>query len=225
MARKKDSIEIIIADDHRVFAEALRIAVDLETDIDVVGVAADGEEAVRLAEEKHPDVVVIDAEMPGMDGIQATKQIKRAHPGTRVVVLTGRESDLVVARAVEAGASGTISKGNPLADVSQAIRMAHAGEALIDQDEIVRILHQLRRRRAGDASGRERVERLTRRETEILQLMADGYNPEQISTQLGMSPHTLRTHVQNVLTKLGVHSKMEALAYAIRYGKVRPTPT
>ena len=219
--RAKPAIRVLVVDDHRTFAEALAAALELEKGIRVVGKATDAEVAVRLAGEEHPDVVLMDVRMPGTDGIHATRTLKETAPQTRVLMLSAHEDENLVARAVDAGAEGFLSKGVPMKNVAEAVRAASRGENLLPPAEIRRLLSNLRRRRDRDATGRARVDRLTPRETQILQLMADGGSPESIAEEIGISRHTLRTHVQNVLFKLKVHSKLEALAEAIRHGKVR----
>jgi DNA-binding NarL/FixJ family response regulator len=211
----------LIADDHRSFAEALRAAIRLERGMSVVAVVHDGKEAVQKALDRRPDVVLMDVAMPGEDGIAATRRIKEERPDTRVVMLSAHEEDQNVARAIDAGASGFVSKLRPMRDVARSIRAAYRGEPLIEPEELRRILLQLRRKRGQDAATRGRVERLTRRETEILQGLAEGTAPERLAEVLGISRNTLRTHVQNILFKLKVHSKHEAIVQAIRHGKIR----
>lgn len=213
---------MLIADDHRSFAEALRTVIRLEDGMAVVGVVHDGEEAVRVALDKRPDVVLMDVAMPGADGITATRRIKEEWPDTRVVMLSAHEEEQNVARAIDAGAAGFVSKERPIKEVARSIRAAYRGESLIEPAEMRRILLHLRRKREQDAARRARVERLTHRETEILQGLADGVPPERLADGLGISRNTLRTHVQNILFKLKVHSKHEAIVQAIRHGKVRP---
>lgn len=213
-------IRVLIADDHRTFADALRTVIDLEQGLAVTEIATSGPAAIEAAAADRPDVVLLDVEMPGVDGIEATRRIKERSPDTHVVILTAHESEALVARAVEAGASGFLSKLRPVSDVAGAVRAVSRGEPLLQPEEVHRILQLLESRRREDAGARARVERLTPRQVEILQLMADGLAPEEIAERLGISRHTLRTHTQNILTKLGVHSKVQALAEAIRHGKV-----
>lgn len=219
----RDSIKVLIVDDHRSFADALKTVIDLERGLVVTAVVSDGRTAIEVARETHPDIVIMDAEMPDMDGITATREMRLSSPDAQVLVLSADHSETLLARAVEAGAVGFLSKLDPVSEVTKAVRAAAAGEPLIDEEEMRHALRQLRRRRAEDAEIRTRVMRLTPRETQILQGMADGESAEIIAETLGISRHTFRTHVQNILTKLGVHSKLEALAQAIRYGKVRAT--
>jgi DNA-binding NarL/FixJ family response regulator len=220
-ARAKPAVRVLVVDDHRTFADALATALELERGIRVVGKATDAERAVRLAEEEHPDVILMDVRMPGTDGINATRTVKEAAPETRVLMLSAHEDENLVARSLDAGAEGFLSKGSAVKEVVAAVRAASRGENLLPPEEVRRLLANLRRRRDQDATGQARVDRLTPRETQILQRMADGLSPEAIAEEMGISRHTLRTHVQNILFKLKVHSKLEALAEAIRYGKVR----
>jgi DNA-binding NarL/FixJ family response regulator len=220
-SRAQRVIRVLVVDDHRTFADALATALELERGIRVVGTATDAEAAVGVAKEEHPDVVLMDVRMPGSDGINATRAVKEAAPETRVLMLSAHEEEELVARAVDAGAEGFLSKGLPMKEVAAAVRTASRGDPLLRPEEVRRLLANLRRRRDQDATARARVDRLTPRETQILQFMADGHSSEDIAEEMGISRHTLRTHVQNILFKLKVHSKLEALAEAIRYGKVR----
>jgi len=220
MSRKR-AIRILIADDQRTFAEALRTAIDLEDGLKVTGIATDGNAAVDLARTGGVDVVLMDVEMPHKDGIAATREILKARPDARVIMLTAHESDALMGRALEAGAAGYLLKDRPMREVARAVRAAFEGRPLMDPEEMDRLLQRFRQRREAGNTARSRVERLTPRETEILQRMADGLSQDEIATILGISRHTLRTHVQNILTKLRVRSRLEALAEAVRYGRVR----
>jgi DNA-binding NarL/FixJ family response regulator len=222
---RPSSIRVLVADDHRSFAEALRTAIRVERGLSVVGVTHDGEATIEAVARTRPDVILMDVQMPGIDGIAATRRITEEVDGTRVIMLSAFEDEHTVARSLDAGAVGFLSKGRPMKDVITAIKAAHRGQPLIDPEEIRRILTQLRRKRALDAAARARVERLTRRETEVLQGLARGLSPDRLSEELGISRHTLRTHQQNILFKLKVHSKHEALVLAIRHGKIRTGET
>jgi DNA-binding NarL/FixJ family response regulator len=219
--RTGDAITIVIADDHRSFGEALEVALDTEPDLKVIEVVTDGASAVETAHLKHPDVVLMDLSMPGVNGIEAARKIHEDNEGTVVIVLSGREDDdVALGRAIQAGARGFMAKTEAVTGLADAIRRAHRGEPLHASEDVDRAMQALKKRRAADGDLAQRIERLTPRELEILQRMANGDAPEQIAEDLGMSRHTLRTHTQNVLTKLGVHSKLEAIVAAIRYGKV-----
>jgi DNA-binding NarL/FixJ family response regulator len=218
----RDPITVVIADDHRSFGEALEVALDQEHDLRVIEVVTDGAAAVESTTTQHPDVVLLDLQMPGLDGIEAARKIHEENTGTAVIILTGQPDDeLALARAIQAGARGFLPKTEAVMGLADAIRRAYRGEPLHTSAEVEESLRRLRRRRAADGDLAQRIERLTPRELQILQRMADGVPPETIAEDLGMSRHTLRTHTQNVLTKLGVHSKLDAIVAAIRYGKVR----
>ena len=220
-----DDIKVVIVDDHRSYGEALQIALDGEDDLKVIEVVTDGESAIEVANEKHPDVMLVDVQMPGVDGLEATRRIHRDAAGTKVILLSGHDDDVVLARAVEAGARGFLKKTQTVSDLADAIRRAYRGEPLHAVTEVELSLARFRTQRRSDGELAQRVERLTPRELEILQKVAAGETSASISEELGMSRHTLRTHIQNVLTKLGVHSKTDAVVAAIRFGKVRTTET
>ena len=215
-----EPIKVLIVDDERTFGEALELALRHEKDLEVVHVAMDGDDAVRALDAHHPDVVLMDVAMPGMSGIEATRRIKDEDPDAQVLILSGHEDPLLLARAVQAGALGLLRKTEAVVNVASSVRRAYRGEPLHDDDEVESAMRRLRHRRDKDADVAQRLDRLTPRETQILEQMAAGATPDRIAETLGMSPHTLRTHTQNILTKLGVHSKMEALVVAIRHGTV-----
>jgi DNA-binding NarL/FixJ family response regulator len=216
-----EPITIVIADDHRSFGEALQVALDKELDLTVIEVVTDGNAAIEAAEKTHPDVVLMDLQMPGVDGIEATRRIREHGSGTAVIILSGRGDEVSLARAVQAGARGFVPKTDAVVELPEAVRRAYRGEPLHSSGDVETSLRRLRRRRAIDGDLSERVARLTPREIEILQRMAEGATPEKIAEDLGMSRHTLRTHTQNVLTKLGVHTKLDAIVAALRYGKIK----
>jgi DNA-binding NarL/FixJ family response regulator len=218
-----DAITVLIADDHLAFGEALQIALDKEHDLKVIEVVTNGPGAVKAAANSSPDVVLMDLQMPGMDGVEAARRIRGAEGAPAVILLSGFDEDHSLGRAVQAGASGYLRKTEAVSWLADAIRRAHRGEPLHEPSEIEESLRRLRRRRVADDGIVRRLERLTPREIEILQRLTDGQSSEEIADDLGMSPHTLRTHVQNVLTKLNLHSKLDAIVAAIRHGKVHAT--
>jgi DNA-binding NarL/FixJ family response regulator len=200
----------------------MQIALGKEDDLTVIEVVEDGELAVSVTLDSEPDVVLMDLRMPGTDGIEATRRIRAEGGKSAIVILTGEGDDVSMARAIQAGARGLLAKTSAVNDLAEAVRRAYRGEPLHRPAEVNRVLAVERERSEHDRELERRVERLTPRETEILQAMADGLTPEQISEQLGMSRHTLRTHTQNILTRLGVHSKTDAVVAAIRFGKATP---
>jgi DNA-binding NarL/FixJ family response regulator len=221
MSAERKAIKVLIVDDQRTFGEALQLALSKEKDMRVVDVVTDGDAAVEAAAQHRPDVVLMDVAMPGMSGIEATRRIKDAEPKAQILVLSGYEDDLLLARAVQAGALGVLQKTEAIVDIARSVRQAHRGEAMHPNEEIESALRRLRHRREQDSSVEQRLARLTPRELEILQAMARGTPNDAVAERLKMSPHTLRTHTQNIITKLGVHSKLEALVLAIRHGRVQ----
>jgi DNA-binding NarL/FixJ family response regulator len=155
-----------------------------------------------------------------MAGIEVIRQIRQRRPDTKIVMLSAHDDELLRARALEAGAAGYVSKLTPVDQVPVIVRRAHQGEALVDRDERNRLTRVLHHRRHQESTERQRVNRLTARQLEILTLLAQGVRPKDIAVQIGVTPQTLRTHVQNMLTRLGVHSKTEAVALAMRQGKI-----
>ncbi|MFB3739864.1 MAG: response regulator [Candidatus Velamenicoccus archaeovorus] len=215
-----ERIKVLIVDDQRTFGEALQVALGREKDLAVVDVITNGDSVVDAVLRHAPDVVLMDMSAPDTNGIEATRRIRDADPDARVLILSGHEDELLLARAVQAGATGLLRRSEGVVLLASSVRRVHRGEPLHDQAEIEGALRRLRHRRDREATTEQRLARLTPREVEILQRMAAGGTSEQMSKDLGMSPHTLRTHTQNIITKLGVHSKLEALILAIRHGKV-----
>jgi len=213
-------ISVLIVDDHRAFGEALAVALDKEDDLEVVVVAVDGESAAEEAEVRQPDVVLVDLQMPGIYGLETSRRIRAVSKETAVVVLTGSDDELALGRAIQAGAHGFLRKTAAVQDLAQAVRAAHRGEPLNGHDEVEFALRRLRRLRARDDDIDQRFDRLTPRELQILQLLAESKTPDEIATELAVSRNTLRTHIQNILMKLGVHSKLDAIVAAIRLGRV-----
>ncbi|MEO8423706.1 MAG: response regulator transcription factor [Actinomycetota bacterium] len=213
-------ISVLIVDDHRAFGEALAMALGKEADLDIFEVTVDGESAIESAGARRPDVVLVDLQMPGIDGLETSRRIRAVSKETAVVVLTGSDDELALGRAIQAGAHGFLRKTAAVQDLAEAVRAAHRGEPLNAHDEIEFALRRLRRLRAREDDIAQRFDRLTPRELQILQLLADGMGSDDITSQLDFSRNTLRTHIQNILTKLGVHSKLDAIVAAIRHGRV-----
>ena len=212
---------MLVADDHRPFAEALALAIEREKDLTAT-VALSALDALESAERDLPSVALVDVELRGMGGIEAIRRIRAASGDTNVIALFA-DDDLTQARALEAGARGFVSAVTPLAEVPAMIRMATRGVPLVEGEEVNRLFRVLRHRRHQEATERQRAGRLTPRQLEILQLLSDGVSPSVIAEQLHMRPATLRTHVQNILTRLGAHSKVEAVSIAMRHGKIVTT--
>jgi two-component system response regulator DegU len=206
-------------DEHRAVAEAIGGAMSSERGL-AVSVAWSGEEALEVVRRDPPDVILMDVAMPGMGGLEATRRILEANPDVKIIMLSAHDDDLLKARALETGAAGYLSKISPMDQLVDAVRKARRGEPLHEQEEIDRLQRRLRRRRSVEESERERVARLSQRETEILGWMAEGLDTQSVADKLGITHATVRTHTANALTKLAVHSKVEAVVLLIRHGKV-----
>jgi DNA-binding NarL/FixJ family response regulator len=213
-------ITVLIVDDHRSFGEALSVALGKEADLEVLPVTVDGVSAAKAAAAHRPDVALVDLQMPGIDGFETSRRIKATSARTAVIILTGADDELALGRAIQAGAHGFLRKTVAIQELADAVRSAERGDPLNARDDVEFALRRLRRLRASDDDIAHRFDRLTPRELQILQLLADGKTPDEMSTELEVSRNTLRTHIQNILMKLGVHSKLDAIVAAIRHGRV-----
>ncbi len=209
-------IRVLLVDDHAVFCDALSAILRLEPDFEVVGRGGSVREAVEAARSLHPDVVLLDVHMPDGSGVEATARIKKERPQTQVVILTSDEEEGVLRSAVEAGVTGYLSKHESAPQVLQAVRGAARGEALIAPYMLARLLEGLKR-----STDPQPTTPLTPRELSVLTQLTLGHDNEAVAGALRMSPNTVRTHVQNILSKLDVHSKLEAVSKAIRQGWVK----
>jgi len=209
-------IRVLLVDDHTVVRRGLRLVFELEGDLEVVGEAADGREALARVAELRPDVVVMDLLMPGMNGVEATRAIRAAHPDVEVVALTSVLEDRMVVDAVEAGASGYLLKETRPDELFEAVRAAYRGEVRLDPRAQQRLLRELRRP-AEPADGRAA---LTERETEVLAQLARGATNKSIAQSLGVGEATVKSHVSSVLAKLGLKSRTQAALHALREGWV-----
>jgi two-component system response regulator NreC len=218
MRETNGRVRVLLADEQVLFREAVKVVLSSEADIEVVGEAQDGNQAVAEAERVQPDVALLDAELPNRDGISATQQIAELVPTCRVIVFSAREDESVLIDAMEAGASGYLSKEAPLTELISATRAVHRGEALVPPRMLGALLQRLIRRRRERDEAFRRLASLTRREREVLALLARGADKDGIAQHLVISPETARTHLQNVLGKLGVHSRLEAAAFVVRNG-------
>lgn len=210
------SIRVLIVDDHAVFSDALATILRTESEMEVVGTGATVREAIDLARTLQPDVVLLDVHMPDGSGIEAAATIKKDRPQTQVVILTSDEDEAVLRSAVQAGVTGYLSKHESAAQVVQAVRSAAQGEALIAPYMLARLLNGMHQQ---DDFGPTTP--LTPRELAVLRELSLGYDNETVARRLTMSPNTVRTHVQNILAKLKVHSKLEAVSKGIREGWIR----
>jgi NarL family two-component system response regulator LiaR len=212
-------ISVLIVDDHAVVREGLRAFLELQPDVEIVGEAADGAEAIEQAERLAPDVILMDLVMPRLDGVAAMRRLRAALRDTRVIVLTSFLDDERLLPAIESGAAGYLLKNAQPAELIKAIRAAHAGEAIIDPSAAARLITAF-----VDGSRARTVddERLTRREREVLELIARGQSNKRIAFTLGISEKTVKAHVGHVLAKLGVSDRTQAALKAVRDGLVSP---
>jgi two-component system, NarL family, response regulator LiaR len=217
-----NEITLLICDDHRILTDALSIVVDRADGLTMIASPVHmPEEAIRLCEESPPDVVLMDIVFKGpMDGIQATRRIKEVSPTTKVVIMTAHDDDRLMVEAVEAGASGFLVKEEAADEVLAAARAAAEGEVLIDPATLTRLLHQVAREREQQRDAQMLLTELTEREQQILDLLAQGRRNDDIASELLISPQTVQTHVRNILAKLRVHSKLEAVAFAVKHGAI-----
>ncbi len=213
----RSKIRVVLADDHRMMREGIRALLEREDDIEVVGEAADGREAVRLTTQLCPDVVVMDVSMPLLNGIEATRQIRRDCPGARVLTLTVHETKDYVAQLLAAGASGYIIKRAGGDELVSAIRAVQRGEAFLHPSIAKLVIEDyVRRLKAGEGLSAQEV--LTDREREILQLIAEGYTNREIADSLHLSIKTVQNHRSNIMHKLDLHDRGELIKYAIQQG-------
>ena len=205
-------IRLLIVDDHMVVRQGLRMFLEMDPELEIVGEAANGARAIEAAYELRPDVVLMDLLMPGMDGITATETIRRQLPDTEVIALTSVLEDDKVVGAVRAGAIGYLLKDTGPAALRQAVKAAAAGEVQLAPQAAARLLQEVRTP--------DRPETLTERETEVLRLVAEGQSNKTIARTLSISEGTAKTHVANLMGKLGVSSRTQAALHAIRAGLV-----
>jgi DNA-binding NarL/FixJ family response regulator len=214
-------IRVLIADDEAIVRAGLRMLLSDEADMEVVGEAADGHEAVRLAGSARPDVVLMDARMPGLDGIGAARQINDHHPGVRVLVLTTFDEDVLVDGALRAGVAGFLLKVSPPEQLLDALREVAAGRGLLDPAVVPRIIT----RYAGAPAERPRdpaLDLLTPREAEVLALVGRGLSNTEIAAALFLGETTVKTHLGRALDKLGLRDRNRAIAFAYSSGLITP---
>ncbi len=212
---------IVIADDHSVVRQGLRVWLERSGTVEVVGEASDGREAVAVAEELRPDVVIMDIAMPMLNGIEATAQITRRNPDTKVIILSMYDDEGYILRSLSAGATGYLLKESTETDMLPAVRSVCAGKPYFTQsvaklllEDYVRVLRQ--------NNGQDSYDLLTEREKEVLQLLAHGKSNKEVAQLLNLSPHTVDSHRTNLMQKLGLHNTAEIVLYAVRKGIIVP---
>jgi len=215
-----DPIRVMIADDHALFRRGLEMVLREEPDIDIVGQASDGSEAVSGAREALPDVVLMDIRMPRISGIEAARTMKEVAPSAKIVMLTISDEEEDLFEAIRAGASGYLLKDIPLDEVAAAVRAVHGGQSLINPSMAGKLLTEFaalaRRDETAERAQHIQAPKLTEREMEVLRLVARGLNNRDIAKELFISENTVKNHVRNILEKLQIHSRMEAVMIAVR---------
>ena len=219
--KRPEPIRVLIADDHALFRRGLEMVLEEEDDIDLVGQASDGTEAIAVAGEALPDVVLMDIRMPKITGIEACRATKEVAPSAKIVMLTISDEEEDLFEAIRAGASGYLLKDIPLDEVAEAVRAVHGGQSLINPSMAGKLLSEFATLAKRDAEEEERVQhvaapKLTDREMEVLKLVARGMNNRDIAKELFISENTVKNHVRNILEKLQIHSRMEAVMIAVR---------
>ncbi|UCD43061.1 MAG: response regulator transcription factor [Chloroflexota bacterium] len=213
-----DPITLLIVDDHEVVRKGVRGYLDTLPEIEVVGEAQSGEEAVELAQKYIPDVILMDLVLPGIDGVESTRIIKNISPRTQIVVLTSYHDDALIFPALKAGAISYILKDMKMDKLAEAVRKAHRGEVILHPKVAARVLQNLRR----DSQNDEEVyTELTEREMDVLKLIANGYSNSQIAEELVISENTVKGHVSNILSKLHLADRTQAAVYAWKQGIVK----
>lgn len=210
------TIRVLVADDHWMVRQGLRLFLELDAELEVVGEATSGEQAVELARQMRPDVVLMDLLMPGINGVAATEAILGELPATKVVVLTSALEDALVVGAVRAGAIGYLLKDVEGDELCQAIKAAAAGQVQLSPQAAKRLMQEVRAPTSPEA--------LTRRESEVLRLLGQGLSNKEIARSLSVGEKTVKTHVSCILVKLGVKSRTQAALCALRLGLVPPAP-
>jgi len=216
-AAPRDRITVLVADDHALYRRGLEMVLGQEDDIEIVGEAGDGAEAIRRAEELLPDVVLMDIRMPRRSGIEACTAIKDAVPSTKIVILTISDEESDLYEAVRAGANGYLLKDVPGEEIADGIRAVMGGQSLISPSMASKLLSEFATMiKKSEERPQLPVPRLTERELQVLKLVARGMANKDIAGELFISENTVKNHVRNILEKLQLHSRMEAVVYAVR---------
>ncbi|HEX6116423.1 MAG TPA: response regulator transcription factor [Solirubrobacterales bacterium] len=219
-----EPVRVLIVDDDDLMRAGLRGVLASDDAIDVVGEESDGRHAVYRTRVAHPDVILMDVRMPDLDGISATREVLEAFPDAKIVILTTFEQDDYIFGALSAGASGFLLKRTPPEELIAAIHTIAAGDSLLSPSVTSRVIEQMARSPAPSGPGDAGIEELTRREREVLELVAAGLSNAEIATRLVIEGSTVKTHVTRILAKLGLRDRVQAVIYAYERGLVAPGP-
>jgi DNA-binding NarL/FixJ family response regulator len=209
-------VRILVADDHPLTRDGIRVALSLDAGLEVVAEASDGQEAVELAQSLHPDVVIMDVRMPRLGGIRATREITASAPDTRVIILTVEETQARVGEAIQAGAAGYLVKDVDARELGRAVHLAAEGSAVIHPNLTRQFLEEIRQLTKSEHN----VASLSAREIEVLQMIAYGSTNREVADALRISPQTVKTYLERIFTKLGVSDRTRAVAVALKHGIV-----
>ena len=216
-------IRLLIADDHILVRQGIRLLLETQPDFEVVGEANDGAQVVQLANELHPDIVVMDLAMPNMDGIEATRAIKCSLPATQILALTMYENDEYFFKMLDAGAAGYVLKQAAARELIAALRAVQHGEVVLSPTLIKKlVVDYVGRTQAGE--GHAVPPNVTAREQEVLTLITEGYSNREIAERLGVSLSTVQTHYAHLIEKLNLRNRTELVKYALRHGMIRSSP-
>ncbi|MBI3076715.1 MAG: response regulator transcription factor [Deltaproteobacteria bacterium] len=215
-----EPIRILLVDDHPLFRHGVAALLEQQPDMEVVGEAGDGQEAIERAAELMPDVILMDVYMPRCDGLEATRRIKEAMPYVKIVILTVSEEDHNLFEAIKAGAQGYLLKRIKPAELFEMLRGVSRGEAPISRATATKILHEFARQAHAGPEGGSQESELTRRERDVLELLTGGATNKEIASALFISENTVRNHLRNILEKLHLQNRVQAATYALRQGLV-----
>ncbi|MFH1003473.1 MAG: response regulator transcription factor [Chloroflexota bacterium] len=210
-----DKIKVLVVDDHAILRDGIRALLALQDDIEIVGEATDGKEAIERARELEPDVIVMDLAMPGMDGLEATRRIRKKNPSVKVLVLSQHDNREYVLSAIKAGATGYVPKRALGSELVTGIRAVHQGDSFLYPSAAAALIEDYR-----DQAEGEPYDRLTEREREILKLIAEGHTSRKIANMLFISLKTVLNHRMKIMEKLDLHNRTELIKYAMRKGLV-----
>jgi NarL family two-component system response regulator LiaR len=217
-----ENIDVLLIDDHRMFSDALELLLKGEKGLTMIGAAGSAEDALEMCRERCPNVVLMDIDLPGMDGIQATRRVKKLCPEAQVVIITALQQPDLISRAIENGACGYVPKTHAADALVSVIKRAAEGDMILPSGEIGAILERLQQARRKRSEADQLLALLSTREIQILQAFSEAKSTSEVAASLFISPLTVQSHVKSILAKLGVRSKLEAVMMALHHGAIGP---